>query len=305
MPDASMQHDADQDQPDGDVGADHEDPRDQRLDPGRGLAGALAPACAVAAHASPRARCAISNAVYRTTITNSQRRMRTSMRPAMRDPMDAPTNTPERRRSREVGVDLAAQQVDHRGRRGGDPDHHVAGRGGDLERDAHRHVHHRDLDDPAADARAGRTPGPRRRRRTSRSAAARSGSRRPRACPRRSWAPGPRSARRPRRRRPARRRPWGRSTRRRATSPAGASSSGSAGSSSSVARAAAACAAGTGVRLPCRIIEIATQVRTTANRPARTCSSSTKARRPPASAPIAVNSSSTMPSRRFATWRRR
>ena len=81
--------------------------------------------------------------------------------------------------------------------------------------------------------------------------------------------------------------------------------SGSAGSSSSVARPAPRAVDAVGADRPWRIIEIATQVSTTANSPARTCSSRAKASSPPASAPIAVNSSSTMPSRRFATWRRR
>ena len=49
------------------------------------------------------------------------------------------------------GVDAAVDQVDDRAGRRGDADHHVARRGGDPERDAHRQVHQRHLDDPAAD----------------------------------------------------------------------------------------------------------------------------------------------------------
>src|SRR5512140_2808982 len=45
-------------------------------------------------HAGPIAFCAISNAVYRSTATNSHRRTRMSIRWAIRDPIDAPTNTP-------------------------------------------------------------------------------------------------------------------------------------------------------------------------------------------------------------------
>ena len=62
-------------------------------------------------------------------------------------------------------------------------------------------------------------------------------------------------------------------------------SSGSAGSSSSVARPAPRAVDAVGADLPWRIIEIATQVSTTANRPARTCSSRANASSPPASAP--------------------
>ena len=59
------------------------------------------------------------------------------------------------------GSMLAADQVDDRAGGRGDPDHQVAGRGRDPQRDAHHDVHRRDLDEAAADPeqRGRRTPG--------------------------------------------------------------------------------------------------------------------------------------------------
>ena len=62
----------------------------------------------------------------------------------------------DRGRACDVRVDLSAQQIDHRARRRRDSDHEVTRRGGHAQRHTHREVHQRDLDDPAADAQQGR-----------------------------------------------------------------------------------------------------------------------------------------------------
>ena len=153
-------------------------------------------------------------------------------------------------------------------------DHHVAGRGRDLERDAHHEVHHRHLDDPAADAQERRDDAGDHATRP-----CRSGGARPVAGPGQSCGRGVRAPGLGRPRHAAGRHPPGRR---------GALTS-------RPATGAGACGR--------RTIDTATQVSSAANRPASTRSSSMNATSPPTSAPVAVNSSSTMPSRRLATWR--
>ena len=63
-----------------------------------------------------------------------------------------PDEDTDRRGAGDVRVDAAADEIDDRAGGGRDADHHVARRCRDLERDAHREVHQRHLDDPATDA---------------------------------------------------------------------------------------------------------------------------------------------------------
>ena len=67
-----------------------------------------------------------------------------------------PEEDADRRRAGDVRIDLATDQVDERARGRRDADHQVARGGGDVQRDAHRDVHDRHLDDPAADPEEGR-----------------------------------------------------------------------------------------------------------------------------------------------------
>src|SRR6185312_8374242 len=79
----------DQDQADRGVGPDLEDPRQGRLEVG------IALVVPEAGHqAIPRARRAISTAVYSRTTTNSSRKARWPIRCPSREPSVAPTNTP-------------------------------------------------------------------------------------------------------------------------------------------------------------------------------------------------------------------
>ena len=96
---------------------------------------------------------------------------------------------PDGGRARDVRVDAAADEVDDRAGGRGDADHHVARRRGDTERDAHREVHQRHLDDPAADPEQGRqqsrrpSPRPRRARGCGRDSPGRTGARASSAAP--------------------------------------------------------------------------------------------------------------------------
>ena len=91
-----------------------------------------------------------------------QRRTGDRTRWARRDPVVAPRKTPIAVGPATYGSMPPSTAVDDRAGDGRDADHQVAGRGRDAQRHAHRQVHQRHLDDPAADAEERRD----RRRRT-------------------------------------------------------------------------------------------------------------------------------------------
>ena len=205
-----------------------------------------------------------------STTTNRRRRIAqvdpvTEPRPDGRAEEDA-----DRGRARDVRVDATADEVDDRAGRRGDADHHVARRGRDAERDAHRQVHQRHLDDPAADPEQGRQH---------------SGAGRP-DHPEPEVADAVARAGQPLE---------GRGGLRRRGIVLGIGS----GSAVSVA------VSGGVDRRPARAIVAATYRSRPPNSSDSSCSSSRNAIEPPTSAPVAVNSSRVIPSRRFATCRSR